>query len=134
MQMAQDFEFELPGLTLSTVAVDSRTAKFDLTMNIFDGRDALTVDLNYSTELFERGTIRRMLGHFEQLLGDVVAQPRQRVSSLSILKPEEREQVVVRWNQTQANYPEQFGLHQLFEQQVARTPDAPAVMSARGQL
>jgi amino acid adenylation domain-containing protein len=134
MQSAQEFEFELPGLILSAVAVENRTAKFDLTMNIFDGQDSLTVDLNYSTELFEPETIKRMLRHFEQLLGDIVAEPQQRVSSLSMLKPEEREEVVVRWNQTQANYPDQFGLHQLFEQQVARTPNAPAVMFGEGRL
>ncbi|HEY6807137.1 MAG TPA: amino acid adenylation domain-containing protein [Pyrinomonadaceae bacterium] len=134
MQRAGAIEFQSAGLSLSAFTVEDQTAKFDLTMNVFEGEDSLTADLNYSTELFEPETIKRMLRHFEQLLSDIVVHPEQRVGSLTLLANAELEDVVIRWNQTQANYPEQFTLHQLFEQQVERTPDAVAIISEQDNL
>jgi amino acid adenylation domain-containing protein len=125
---------ELPGLTLSPVEGDSETAHFDLTLQIVDTGQELTAAFVYNTDLFEAGTIARMLGNFQTLLEAMVADPRQRLSDLPILTETERQQLLVEWNGTKNDYPKDKCLHQLFEEQVQRTPDAIAVVFEAGQL
>ena len=125
---------ELPGLTLSPVEGDSETAHFDLTLQIVDTGQELTAALVYNTDLFEAGTIARMLGNFQTLLEAMVADPEQRISDLPFLTETERQQLLVEWNGTRTDYPKDKCLHQLFEEQVRRTPDAIAVVFEAEQL
>ncbi|MFE1744007.1 amino acid adenylation domain-containing protein [Coleofasciculus sp. H7-2] len=121
---------QLPGLSLSLVEVETGTAKFDLTLEITDTEQGLTGSLEYNTDLFDAATITRMLGHFQTLLEGIVANPDRRLSDLPLLTAAERYQLLVEWNQTQTDYPADSCFHQLFEQQVEKTPDAIA-LSAR---
>ena len=82
----------------------------------------------YNTDLFEAATIARMLGNFQTLLEAVVADPEQRLSDLPLLTETERQQLLVEWNDTKTDYPQDLCIHQLFEAQVERTPDAIAVV------
>ncbi|MDP2625480.1 MAG: amino acid adenylation domain-containing protein, partial [Candidatus Rokubacteria bacterium] len=82
----------------------------------------------YSTDLFEPPTIERMLGHYEHLLAGIVADPDQRLSELPLLTEPERHRILVDWNATRRPFPSETTLHALFEAQVARTPDAIAVV------
>jgi amino acid adenylation domain-containing protein len=125
---------ELPGLTLSFVEGDSETAHFDLTLQIVDTEQGLTAALVYNTDLFEVGTIARMLGNFQTLLEAVVADPEQRLSDLPLLTEAERQQLLVEWNDTKTDCPQDLCIHQLFEAQVERTPDAIAVVFEAEQL
>jgi len=125
---------ELPGLTLSSLEMDSETAKSDLTLSIADGEQGLMGSLEYNTDLFETATITRMLGHFQTLLEGIVANPDQRLSDLPLLTPAERHTLLVEWNDTQVDYPKDVCIHQLFEAQVDRTPDAIAVVFEDKQL
>jgi aspartate racemase len=124
----------LPGLTLSPVEVDSGTAHFDLTLHIADTEQGLIGTLAYNKDLFEAATITRMLGHFRTLLEAVVANPERRLSDLSLLCEAERQQLLLEWNDTKTDYPEELCIHQLFEAQVERTPDAIAVVFENEQL
>nr|QEO74560.1 condensation domain-containing protein [uncultured bacterium] len=117
---------EMPGLTLSLLPGGWVTAKFDLTLQIVETGRGLLVSLEYSADLFEAETIGRMLGHYRRLLECVAADPRRRLSDLEMLTEGEREQVVRRWNDRRETRAE-ASLPDLFESQVGRTPDAPAV-------
>jgi aspartate racemase len=125
---------ELPGLTLSAIEADSETALFDLTLQIIDAKQGLTAAFVYNTDLFEAATITRMLGNFQTLLEAVVADPEQRLSNLALLTKTERQQLLVEWNDTKTNYPQNVSIHQLFEAQAQRTPDAIAVVFEHEQL
>jgi amino acid adenylation domain-containing protein len=127
LQNAPNPPIELPGMTFETLRVHNRTSKFDLLLSMREDGDHLTAALEYNTDIFAEATIRRMLQHFQNLLEEIVAHPEQRISELSLMKEPERQQLLVEWNDTQAAYPEDRSLMQLFEDQVARTPDAVAI-------
>ncbi len=118
----------LPGLEMRPLDVAGAIIRFDLALSLVEGPQGMGGVLEYSTDLFEAGTIRRMLGHFEALLEGMVADPDCRVSALPLLTAGEREQLLVEWNATAAAYPHAQCIHQLFEAQAARTPDSIALM------
>ena len=124
----------LPGLTLSPVEIDSGTAHFDLTLHIADTDRGLIATFAYNTDLFEDATIALMLGHFTTLLEAVVANPEGRVSDLPLLSEAERQQLLLEWNDTKTDDPNDLCIQQLFEAQVERTPDAVAVVFEHQQL
>jgi len=125
---------ELPSLTLSSLNIDSSTAKFDLTLSMEDTEQGLVGSLEYNTDLFDVATISRMLEHFQTLLEGIVANPEQPLSDLPLLTQPERQQLLVEWNDTLVAYPKDVCIHQLFEAQVERTPNAVAVMFEDQQL
>lgn len=119
------------GLEVSPIPIDSGTSKFDLTLFVSEHGGIL---VEYSTDLFEAETIRRTLGHYQTLLEGIVSNPEQRLSDLPLLTGKERQQLLVEWNQTASDYPRDKCIHQLFEAQVARTPEAVAVVFENEQL
>ncbi|MFN8596432.1 MAG: amino acid adenylation domain-containing protein [Anaerolineae bacterium] len=118
----------VPGLTLSSVEAHSGTAKFDLTLFMMEeADDRLSGALEYNTDLFDAATMTRLIGHFETLLSGIVTDPDHPISTLPLLTEAERNQLLIEWNDTRAYYPSDHCAHQLFEEQVARTPTAIAV-------
>ncbi|HKG81367.1 MAG TPA: amino acid adenylation domain-containing protein, partial [Pyrinomonadaceae bacterium] len=118
---------QLMNLELSPFEIDNGTAKFDLTLDLTETAEGLEGLFNYNSDLFNAATIQRMTGHFEQLLAAVKANPAQRISALSLLTPAE-EQLQVEWNRTEKVYPQSHCIHQIFENQVKRSPTAPALV------
>jgi len=115
-------------------AVDNGTSKFDLLLQLGeDGSGMLMCSLQYSTDLFEAATIKRMIGHYSILLSSVTSTPRARVHLLEILSPEERSILLLEVNATVAPTPEKT-ITQLFEEQVDRTPNATAVRCGADSL
>ncbi|MBD2339549.1 amino acid adenylation domain-containing protein [Calothrix sp. FACHB-156] len=106
---------------------------FELFINATELRGQLTLECQYNTNLFDADTIRRRMAEFETLLQGIVANPNQTIAKLPILPPVEQQLLAV-WNQTQTNYPQDKSIHQLFEEQVARTPDAVALVFQGQQL
>ena len=90
--------------------------------------------LEYNTDLFNRDTITRLLGHYHTLLQGIVANPEQRLSDLPLLTVAERHQLLVVWNDTQTDYLRDLCVHNLFGAQVERTPDATALVFGNQQL
>ncbi|GAX38795.1 amino acid adenylation domain-containing protein [Nodularia sp. NIES-3585] len=88
----------------------------------------------YNTDLFDSSTIERMASHFVTMLEAIVANPQQRINQLPLLTASEQQQLLVEWNDTQIDYPHDLCIHQLFEQQVERTPHAVAVVYEHQQL
>jgi amino acid adenylation domain-containing protein len=124
--MQQDV-LELPGVTLNSFAVENDTAKFDLVHTIIETERGLLVHFHYNTSLFQETTIRRMLRHFESLLQSIVAQPEASLDALRFVSAAEREEAVVKFNDTRRQYGPPACLHQLFEAQVERAPHAVAL-------
>jgi amino acid adenylation domain-containing protein len=121
------------GWTITQLDVDLGTAKLDLSVQLEERDDRIFGYWEYNTDLFDGGTIARAVGHFQTLLEEIVAHPEQRIAELSFLPPEERQQMRV-WNQTQADYPRETCIHELFEAQVQERPDAVAVGFEAEQL
>jgi amino acid adenylation domain-containing protein len=122
------------GVRLRRMAAGGGTSKFDLTLSMAPRAGGLDGSIEYNTDLFDRATIRRMLAHLRRVLEQVAASAGVRLSALELLDDDERRQVVVGWNATHAAYPADGTCHALFEAQADRTPDAPAVVHAGGEL
>jgi non-ribosomal peptide synthetase component F len=127
-------ELSLPGLTLAPVESSLHTTHFDLSLSLSDQDDAIRGELEYATDLFERSTIERLAGHFQQVLAAMVADEQQRVSALPLLCPPQRQQLLVGFNDTAAAFPHDQLIHQLFEAQAAAQPDAIALVYEDQQL
>jgi amino acid adenylation domain-containing protein len=92
-----------------------------------EGEGYLGGAIIYNTDLFDAATINRMARHFELLLEGIVANPQQRLSELPLLT-EAEQRMLADWNETQREYPDEVCIHELFERQAARTPEAVAVV------
>jgi len=120
---------ELAGLDLSFFEMGSGSSKFDLTLFLTEINQELIASFEYNTDLFDASTIQRMLAHWQRLLEGVVANPDQRLSELPLLTETERRQLLTEWNATERAYSRERCLHELFEAQVERTPEATAVIA-----
>ncbi|TBR56740.1 non-ribosomal peptide synthetase [Westiellopsis prolifica IICB1] len=127
-------ELKLPGLDLNLLPLENQTAKFDLSLVMQEKECGLYGELEYNTDLFNADTICRMVEHLQNLLTGIVANPEQRLGDLPILTLAEQQQLLVKWNCTQADYPQDICIHQLFADQVEQTPNAVAVVFADRQL
>ncbi|MCC5669654.1 amino acid adenylation domain-containing protein [Nostoc sp. CHAB 5784] len=137
LQNAPMSALELTGLTLSPLPFDTETTRFDLEFHLWESntQNGLWVDSSegisgfviYSTDLFDDATITRMLGHFQTLLEGIVANPEQRISQLPLLSESELHNLLVKWNNTQLDYPQDKCIHKLFEKVVEHNPDATAL-------
>lgn len=120
---------KLSGLTLSSLKVETGTTQLDLSLDMVETEQGLSASVEYSTDLFKAAAIARMLEHFQILLEGIVANPNQRLSDLPLLTHAERQKLLVEWNNIQADDPKYQCIHELFEAQVARSPDAIALIS-----
>ena len=139
---------ELPGLVPSFMNIDLKKTRFDLELHLWkcsedfrslwggnwEYSEGLRGVIVYNTDLFDRATINQMLEHFKTLLSAIVANPEQRITNLPLLSEAELHQVLVEWNNTQADYPQDKCIHQLFEKKVQQYPDSIAVNFANEQL
>ena len=116
----------LPDLRIERLPIESDTAKFDLSLAVVETEQGIRGTLTYNVDLFNLDTITRMAGHFETLLGGMIADPNQRVSDLPMLTPVEIEQIQ-EWHGTEIDYPQLASVQELFEAQVERVPTNTAV-------
>ena len=121
---------QLPGVTIKPLQLPVRVAKFDLTLTMQEGPQTLAGSIEYSSDLFEAGTILRMVEHLQVLLEGIVADAERSIGSLPLMGEEERRQVLGVWNDTTRGYPSELCMHELFERQVERTPGAIALVHA----
>jgi amino acid adenylation domain-containing protein len=103
------------------------TANIDFALDLWEYGDGIYATIEYSTDLFEADTIKRIAGHYLTLLEGIVQSPDARISELPVLTARERRQVIVDWNATASPYDESSCIHHLVEAQVRRTPDGVAV-------
>ena len=128
-------EFNLPGLELVPLTPSFyRSAKFDLTLFLQEAGQTVVGGIEYATSIFEPATIERYLGYFRNLLEAMVANDNQAVDRLPILTASERHQLLYGWNDTKTEFPWDKCVHELFEEQVRKSPDAVAVVFEKQQL
>jgi amino acid adenylation domain-containing protein/non-ribosomal peptide synthase protein (TIGR01720 family) len=112
-------------------AVDN--TNYSITVTVIPSSE-LELKISYDCDRFHSDTITRMLGHLLTLLENMIADVSQPLASLSILTAFEKHQLLVEWNNTQVDYPQNKCIHQLFEEQLEKTPDAIAVVFENLQL
>ncbi|WP_217607396.1 AMP-binding protein, partial [Chitinophaga sp. GbtcB8] len=117
------------GLSLHAEPVEGNSTKFDLSVALSASSAGLNIDITYSTDLFEAGTVSRMLSHYEQLLQAVVSNPASAIEKLEILGVVEKQLLLQGFNDTEIAYATEKTLVDVFEAQVARTPEQVAIVS-----
>lgn len=129
-----EIQVDWDGLKLEPFVIPQEEGQFDLTLEIIEGRESLFGVFKYNSNLFEESTIERMAEHFQNLLQGIVANPDAQIAQLPLLTEAKRHQLLVEWNSTEVEYPQDKCIHQLFESQVAKTPDAIALVFEDQQL
>ncbi|WP_406694053.1 amino acid adenylation domain-containing protein [Singulisphaera sp. Ch08] len=124
---------DLGGFPLESVALEQHAAQFDLAMTTAETKAGLAASLEYNTDLFDRGTVDRMLERFRILLQGIVDAPETHLADLPLLTDEERRSVLVEWNDTAAEPPAESFIHQWFEAHARNSPNANAVIDAHGR-
>jgi len=127
-------DFAVPELAVSPMDIHQSAAKFDLSLALTETTDGFGGQLVYSTDLFDLTTVSRMICHFQTLLEGIVTNPERRINDLPLLTAADRHQLLEEWNDTKRDYPSDKCIHQLFEEQVERTPEATAVVFGDQQL
>ncbi|HEX5601119.1 MAG TPA: amino acid adenylation domain-containing protein, partial [Pyrinomonadaceae bacterium] len=135
------FQFQNAGEALSLTNLQtsvrrhrSESSKMDLAFSLTAKEGGIGGSVEYSTELFDVGTIRRMVAQFQMLLRGAIAEPNRAVRRLALLSDEGLQQVVQEWNETRSESDATRWLHERFEEQARQTPDAIAVVSREGKL
>ncbi|MEP7339011.1 MAG: amino acid adenylation domain-containing protein [Acidobacteriota bacterium] len=125
---------KLGGLDVESLPIKQRAAQFEVTLLAAETDAGISAALQYNTDLFNADTAARLLNHYANLLASIVAAPEQSIASLPLLSQQEQHQLTVEWNDTRRDYPDGELLHELFEAQVERTPEAVALVYGREWL
>ncbi|MBO1053246.1 MAG: amino acid adenylation domain-containing protein [Dolichospermum sp. DET73] len=139
LQNSPSSKLELRDLQVTQIELQRATAgaNFDLTLSMQEKDSELGTELigafEYNANLFNADTIARMVESFHTLIEAVVANPQERIRTLPLLTASQEHQLLVEWNNTVTDYP-QKSIHQLFEEQVEKTPDAVALVFEDQQL
>jgi amino acid adenylation domain-containing protein len=127
-------KFEPAGIRCAEISHEKGWSKFDVLLGMSERTTGLNTTWEYSTELFKPATVARMMEHFRTLAESAAHNPDRPLSRLSMLSEGERAKVLVSWNAHGDPLPERESIKELFEEQVARTPDAAAVVFAGDRL
>ncbi|NEO38508.1 MAG: amino acid adenylation domain-containing protein [Moorea sp. SIOASIH] len=122
------------GLEVKPFGLEQYESQYDLFLEMLEQDSFMVGLLKYNADLFDEQTIARMAGHFQNLLEGIVKDPQQRVTALSLMTEPELDQILIEWNNTKTDYPTDKCIHQLFEDQVEKTPDAVAVVFEQQKL
>jgi len=113
---------------VSTCKFDIRSSKFDISLDAIEGGGKLYFMVEYSTDLFKPGTIKRFMTYFKKIISSVLAQPDRELQEIEIITDEERKQILGDFNDTDAPFPGDRTIVHQFEEQVERAPDRLAVV------
>jgi len=116
------------GVDYRPVIIARQLAEFDLTLEVTETQQGLTLDWNYAEDLFERATIERFSQSFIALVNGVLESPETRVSALPMLSVKDSQQLLMQWNKTAYHYPKDQAIGSLFSAQARRTPDITAII------
>jgi amino acid adenylation domain-containing protein/non-ribosomal peptide synthase protein (TIGR01720 family) len=115
-------------VAFSRIEADTRMAKFDLSLYVTEQERGLHVLAEYAADLFDAATITRLLDQYQRVLTAVSGDPDIPIGRLELLSESERQQLLIGWNATAQTYPDAACVHDLFEAQAQRTPDAVAIV------
>ncbi|HEX7333555.1 MAG TPA: amino acid adenylation domain-containing protein [Pyrinomonadaceae bacterium] len=120
-------------LNITGLTVEVATTKYDLSVSVTEIDHQQFVLAVYNSDLFDAATIRRLLNHYQTLLESILADPQQRIAELPLLT-EDEQGLFAAVNNTQTEYPSEKRVHELFEEQAARRPEAVAVVCEGREL
>lgn len=126
-------QLKMDGLEAKPFELSHNTAKFDLSLAARESKDAITLELEYNTKLFTRETAVRMAGHYSKILQSIVNGRNNPIEQLELMAEEEKYQILHEFNPEYVTYPDKT-IHQMFEEQVDRTPEHIAVVYDREQI
>ena len=121
-------------IKIAPFEIPQQEGQSDLTLEMAESKSLLFGVFKYNTDLFDGSMIKRMAGHLQNLLSAIVENNQQTVAELPLLSAAERHRLLVEWNKTDSEYPQNKCIHQLFESQVEKTPEAVAVVFENQQL
>lgn len=119
---------QVAGTRFAAVYLHQETAESELILEVTEGPEGRVLGFRYNTDLFDSATIVQMAGHMETLLTEIARDPHRPVSQIPLLTEAERRQIIVEWNRTVAPFSQDACIHQLFEAQVDRAPEAVALV------
>ncbi|EPR11938.1 hybrid non-ribosomal peptide synthetase/type I polyketide synthase [Ruminiclostridium papyrosolvens] len=134
LQNTNSRDIQVNGLKIITQTVENRTSKFDITLNAWEQNGKIAFEVEYCTKLFGKETIERFSKHFTNILSNITADLNTRLSELNIITDEEREKILYTFNNTKEDYPKDKTIHEIFEEQVEKTPDNIAVVFEKSKL
>ncbi len=117
---------DLPGIQMEVTPNSKAHVNFDLFLNVIESNDGLRLDCDFNTDLFDADTIDRWLDCYQALLEMMVADPGQTLERIPYLSATQHQRVLVDFNKTQASFPQDRCIHELFEARVAESPKALA--------
>jgi len=121
-------EIELNGISIKPYEMKNRIAKFDITVSAVETEDSIDMNIEYCTKLYKKETIEQMMGHYINILEGVGRNPDITLRQFEIISEEEKHKLLYEFNNTCAEYPKEKTIHELFEEQVEKTPDNAAVV------
>ena len=124
----------LPNIQTEAIQVSTATTTFDLLLSLALTEENIRGSFTFNTDLFTSDTIKQLATHYQQLLEGLVENPQQGVRQIPLLTNTEQQRLIIEWNGTTQDYPQNTCIHQLFEAQVERTPEAIAIVFKDQQL
>ncbi|NOQ28036.1 MAG: amino acid adenylation domain-containing protein, partial [Bacteroidales bacterium] len=122
-----EYSGDIPGYNNPERVHQIGISKFDLTLIAVDYGEQLMFSFEYCTKLFKAETIDRFIAYFKQIVSQLARKPEIKISAIDILSKEEKHQLLYEFNNTKADYPKDKTVHQLFQEQVEKTPENVAV-------
>jgi amino acid adenylation domain-containing protein len=120
-------QWPLPGLRVRRENIDTKTAKFDLTLSITETPGGISAGFEYATDLFDHETVLAMESHYRALLREIAENPGRAIADLPMLSPQEQEKILTGWNRTETAFAQGKCLHEAIAEQARRIPEAPAL-------
>jgi fengycin family lipopeptide synthetase D len=133
MQNIDMTPIRLEGLEIEPYPFDVPTSKFDISLNVLETSQGFLFAVEYCSRLFRQDTVERLSRHFVTLLASAAENPRAAIGQIDLLSPEEKEQLLHRFNDTAGDFPGDRTVHELFEDQAGRTPDNIAVVGNKNK-
>ena len=134
LQNTDTKKIELENISTREYAFKGKVSKFDITLEAEEKGEEIEFNLEYCTRLFKRETIERMIQHYINIVKAVTENPEIQLCEIDMLGEEERHTLLYEFNDTYAEYPREKSVHELFEEQVARTPDTIAIVDGDKEL
>jgi iturin family lipopeptide synthetase A len=131
---ANERVFQIAGLEFETYDYKMKMAMFDFTMEILEERGKFNVNLNYRTDLFKRETIEKWGQYYQRVLNTILSNSHILIADIQLISEAEKNQLIYHFNQTEMDFCRETTVHQLFEAQVAKTPESIALTFADQHL
>ncbi|NOQ28032.1 MAG: amino acid adenylation domain-containing protein, partial [Bacteroidales bacterium] len=129
-----EYSGDISGINNEDLIHTKGVSKFDLALIAVDYGEQLMLSFEYCTQLFKAETIDRFIAYFKQIVGQLAEKSEIKISAIDILSEEEKHQLLYTFNDTKLDYPKNKTIHQLFEEQVEKTPNNIAVIFENKQL